>query len=87
MVAILMMLAKLATPDLFLKKVFINKGYDVIISVHDVYNKVLSRESSYIVDSVIVVLSCLQRFTETQETCDDANLFQCLDNQTLDQRP
>ena len=33
-------------------KVFWSKGYDVIIYVHDVTNKVLSRESNYIVDVV-----------------------------------
>ena len=44
-----MMLVKLATLDLLLKKVFGNKGYDVIISVHDFSNKILSRESSYTV--------------------------------------
>ena len=30
--------------------VFWNKGYDVIVSVDDVTNKVLSGDSSYIVD-------------------------------------
>ena len=38
MVVILIMSAKLATPGL-VKKVFQNKGYDIIISVHDVTNK------------------------------------------------
>ena len=33
-------------------KVFWSKGYDVIIYVHDITNKVLSRESNYIVDVV-----------------------------------
>ena len=33
-------------------KVFWSKGYDVIIYIHDVTNKVLSRESNYIVDVV-----------------------------------
>ena len=31
-------------------KVFWNKGYDIRISVHDVSNKILTRDSSYIVD-------------------------------------
>ena len=31
-------------------KVFSSKGYDVIISVHDVTSKILSRDSNYIVD-------------------------------------
>ena len=50
MAAILMMSAKLATLDLLKIKIFWNKGYDVIISVHDVTNKVLSHGSSYIID-------------------------------------
>ena len=53
MVAILMMSAKLATLGLLKIKVFWNKGYDVIISVHDVTNKILSRDSNYIVDVVM----------------------------------
>ena len=44
------MLAKMATPGLLKITVFWNKGYDVIISVDDVTNKILSRDSSYIVD-------------------------------------
>ena len=39
MIAILMMSAKLATLGLPKIKVFWNKGYDVMISVHDVTNK------------------------------------------------
>ena len=38
-----MMSAKMATPDFL-------KGYDVIVSVDDVTNKILSRDSNYIVD-------------------------------------
>ena len=38
MITILMMLAKMATLNLKIK-VFINKGYDVIISAHDVTSK------------------------------------------------
>ena len=56
MVAILMMSAKLATLGLLKIKLFQNKGYDVIISVHDVtntMNQIISRESNYIVDLVI----------------------------------
>ena len=53
MVAILMMSAKLATPGLLKIKVFENKGHDVIISVHDAINKILLRDSNYIVDLVI----------------------------------
>ena len=53
MITILMMLAKMATPDLLKATVFWNKGYDVIIPVHDVSNKILSRDSNYIVDVVM----------------------------------
>ena len=48
-----MMSAKLATPGLLKIKVFENKGHDVIISVHDAINKILLRDSNYIVDLVI----------------------------------
>ena len=34
-------------------KIFLNKGYDIIASVHDVNNKILSRESNYILDVVM----------------------------------
>ena len=40
-----MMSAKMATPGLLKKSVFQNKRYDVIIPVHDVTNKTLSRDS------------------------------------------
>ena len=48
-----MMSAKMATPGLLKITVFWNKGYDVIISVHDVTNKILSRDSNYIIDVVM----------------------------------
>ena len=47
------MSAKLATLDLLEIKVFWNKGYDAIIFVHHVTNKILSRDSSFIVDVVM----------------------------------
>ena len=50
MVTILMILATLATPCLLKTKVI----YDVIVSVHDVINKNLSRDSNYIVDVIII---------------------------------
>ena len=53
MVTILMMSAKMATPGLLKIKTFWNKVYEVIISVHDVTNKVLSRNANYIIDVVI----------------------------------
>ena len=42
-----MMLAKMATPVFAKIKVFWNKGYDIIIFVHDATNKILSRGSNY----------------------------------------
>ena len=45
-----MMSAKMATSGLLKITVFWNKGYDVIIPVDDVTNKILSRDSNYIVD-------------------------------------
>ena len=53
MVAILMMSVKLATLGLLKIKLFENKGYDVIIAVHGVIGKVLSRDSNYIGEVVI----------------------------------
>ena len=47
MVTILMMSAKMATSGLLIIKVFWKKCYDVIISVHYVINKILSRDSNY----------------------------------------
>ena len=53
MVAFLMMLPKMATPDLLKAMVFGNKDHNVIITAHDVNNKILSRDSNYIVDVVM----------------------------------
>ena len=50
LVIILMMSAKMATPGLLKITVFWNKGYDVIIYVDDVTNKILWHDSNYIVD-------------------------------------
>ena len=47
---ILMMSTKMATPGLLKITVFWNKGFDVIISVDDVTNKILWLDSNYIVD-------------------------------------
>ena len=44
-----MMSAKLATLGLLKIKDFQNNGYDVMIFVHDVINKILSLGSKYIV--------------------------------------
>ena len=50
MVTVLMMSAKLASPGLLKLKMFENKCYDVTILDYGVTNKILSRDSSYIVD-------------------------------------
>ena len=49
----LMMSVKLATPAFLKKMIFRNKGYDVIIHDYDVPNKVLPRDSNYILDVVM----------------------------------
>ena len=53
MVTILIMSAKMATPGLLKIKIFWSKGYDVISSVHEVFNKILSCDSNYIVDVIM----------------------------------
>ena len=53
MVRILMISAKMAAPVLLKIKVFWSKYYDIIISINDVTNKILSRDSNYIVDAAI----------------------------------
>ena len=47
------MSAKMATLGLLKIKIFWNKGQDVITCVHDVTNKILSGNSSYIVDVIM----------------------------------
>ena len=48
-----MMSAKMATPGLFKIMVFWNKCYDVLISVYDASNKILSRDYNDIIDVVM----------------------------------
>ena len=50
MVAILIMSAKFTTLGLLEIKVFSNKVYDVLTSVHGVTKKILSCDLNYIVD-------------------------------------
>ena len=45
--------AKLATLSFRKIKVFWNKVFDVIISVHDITNKILSRESNGIINVIM----------------------------------
>ena len=71
-----MISGKLATLGLLKINIFWNKGYGVIISVHDFTSKTLSRDSNYVVDVVIwpefgnsnisiteVIISSIQDFT------------------------
>ena len=53
MVATLMMSAKLATPGLLKIEIFRNKDYHFIIPDCEVTNKILLRDSNYIVDMVL----------------------------------
>ena len=53
MVASLMMWAKLAILGILKIKLFWNKGYDIIISVHDVIIKILFLDSNYIADVIM----------------------------------
>ena len=76
-----MMSAKLATLRLLKIKIFWNKGYDVINPVYDVTNKVLSRDSNYIVDVMmwpkfghssismreVIVTSIIKRFDQKNQ--------------------
>ena len=43
----------MATLGLLKIKLFGNKSYDVIISAHDFTNKILSRDSNYIINLVM----------------------------------
>ena len=53
MAAILMMPVKWPTLGLLKTKVFLNKGYDVIIFVNDATNKILTRKSNHVVHVVM----------------------------------
>ena len=57
-VRILMMSGKMATPELLKIKVFWKNGYDVIVYVHDVTNKILSCNSNYAVDVAMRLNFC-----------------------------
>ena len=53
MVTIFMMSAKMATTELLKIKLFRKKAYDVILSAHDLTNKILSRDSNYNINIVM----------------------------------
>ena len=55
MVTILMMSAKMATLGLHKIKVFWNKGYHIMIFIHNVTNKIQSHNSIYVVDDKSLV--------------------------------
>ena len=48
--AFLMMSANSVAPDILKIRIFLLKGYDLTVSIHDVSNKVLSRDSNDIVN-------------------------------------
>ena len=52
MIEILVLSAKFTNPDLKVIK-FLNKIYNVIISVHGITNKILFLDSNYVVDVVM----------------------------------
>ena len=53
MFTILIMSPKMAALGFLKIKIFRNRGYDVIIFVHDVTSNILSSDLSYIVDVVM----------------------------------
>ena len=53
LIAILIMSAKLTAPGLLKFAVFWNKGYDIMIKVCDVNNKIFSRDLNYIVSMIM----------------------------------
>ena len=53
MITILIISAKMATLGFLEISFFLDKCYDVISSVHDVTNRILSRDSNYIQDVVM----------------------------------
>ena len=63
MVTILMMSAKMASLGLLKIKLLWFNDYDVIVPVHDVTNKVLSRDSNYIVGVGIWLKFCKSRIS------------------------
>ena len=66
---VLVMWAKLSYPGLLKIKIFQNKGYHVTFLDFDVTNKILPRDSNYIVDLVI--------WTKFGNSSRKNNFFQC----------
>ena len=65
-IVILIMPAKLATPDLLKIIIFWNKGYDVIIKVCDINSKTLPHVTNYIVNAVT-----LRKFDSSSKSLKD----------------
>ena len=61
-----MMSAKMAAPDLLKITTFWNKSYDVIISVDDVSNKILSCDSIYIDKKLVSVAFLWEKLSQLQ---------------------
>ena len=61
-----MVSAKMATSGLLKIKLFWNQGYDIIIWVYDVTNKILSRNSNYIIDVVMSLLASMKRLATNE---------------------
>ena len=53
-ITIFMMSAKVASARLLKLKIFWNKGYDVIVSVDGVTSRILSSDSNYMVDVIML---------------------------------
>ena len=70
--------AKMATLGLLKIEVFRNKGCDVIISVYDIINKNLSRDSNFIVD--LVMLPKFGNFRTTMREVIITSLLQGFDH-------
>ena len=66
MVINLMISAKMATLDVVKTMVFWSKSYDVIIHVHYVTKKNLSRDLNYIVDVVMWTKFCNRSISMTE---------------------
>ena len=75
-VAILMMTAKLATLDIFKRKVFWNKVYDVINSVRAVIN------FYHVTQTILQTWSCYQNFVTIAFRCEKLSQPQCYNDLT-----
>ena len=69
-----MMPVILTTPDLFKIKIFLNKGYGVIISIHDATNKILSSSSNYLVEVAICAGELSELFTLLPSLAPEKNI-------------